>query len=91
VANTGGPYNANLKKTIQFNGNPSNDSDGQILIYFWDFGDGTTALGPRPTHQYASPGVYSVSLTVRDNLGAMDTATSTVTIRPINRSSGLTH
>ncbi|MEL7248580.1 MAG: PKD domain-containing protein [Bacteroidota bacterium] len=31
--------------------------------YLWDFGDGTTSTTTSPTHVYASPGTYTVTLT----------------------------
>jgi PKD repeat protein len=31
--------------------------------YLWDFGDGSTDSDPQPTHTWASPGVYTVTLT----------------------------
>ena len=31
---------------------------------YWDFGDGTTSTDPSPTHTYAQPGVYDVSLVI---------------------------
>jgi len=37
-------------------------------IYLWDFGDGTTATGPFPTHTYVAAGTYVVCLTVIDTL-----------------------
>jgi PKD domain/Lactonase, 7-bladed beta-propeller len=39
--------------------------------YDWSFGDGTTLLdgGPRPSHVYAAPGAYEVTLTVTDASG----------------------
>jgi PKD repeat protein len=46
---------------------------GGIVAYDWDFGDGNDSNSPDPTHIYASPGVYTVSLTVTDLSG--DTAT----------------
>jgi chitodextrinase len=82
VANAGGVYAGNYRQPVQFNGSGSYDSDGQIFIYFWDFGDGTTGLGSTPTHQYATGGVYTVRLTVRDNLGGMSSRVTTATMRP---------
>lgn len=36
--------------------------------YFWDFGDGNTSTMYEPTHQFATPGTYTVTLFVtRDN------------------------
>lgn len=34
------------------------------LSYAWDFGDGTTAVGPDPDHVYAAPGSYLATVTV---------------------------
>lgn len=36
----------------------------------WDFGDGTTTTGENPTHVYADPGTYTVSVTVTAASGA---------------------
>lgn len=35
--------------------------------YFWDFGDGNTSAMFQPTHQYAGPGTYTVTLTVTNS------------------------
>jgi PKD repeat protein len=45
---------------IQFN----NKSKG--ASYYWDFGDGNTSELENPTNDYASPGIYYVSLCVSD-------------------------
>jgi len=39
--------------------------------WHWDFGDGTTADGtPTPTHSYARPGTYTVTLTESAEYGS---------------------
>ncbi len=38
--------------------------------FSWNFGDGSTSTEENPTHTYASPGTYVVSLTVLNNCGA---------------------
>jgi gliding motility-associated-like protein len=43
------------------------------LSYSWDFGDGTTSTQQKPTHDYTTPGKYSVSLVVTSNIGCTDT------------------
>lgn len=56
----------------RFNGSSSSASAGQsVARYDWNFGDGSTAAnaGPSPTHTYAAPGAYTVSLTVTDDAG----------------------
>ncbi|MFC9328912.1 S8 family serine peptidase [Kitasatospora sp. NPDC057015] len=44
-------------------------STGNGPTYRWDFGDGTTGTGAKPTHTYAAYGTYSVALTVTDGAG----------------------
>jgi gliding motility-associated-like protein len=58
--------------------------DMPLISWAWDFGDGNTSNQQNPGHIYASPGVYSVSLTVRNILGCESTIslTDTITIRP---------
>jgi PKD repeat protein len=58
----------------------STDVDSTITSYSWNFGDGSTSAAQSPNHIYASPGVYTVSLTVTDARGATDTTWRTVTI-----------
>jgi hypothetical protein len=37
--------------------------------YLWDFGDGTTSTDENPVHIYASPGYYTVTLSVTNGCG----------------------
>jgi PKD repeat protein len=48
----------------------STDSDGSIVAWSWDFGDGNTSTEQNPSHTYATEGSYDVSLTVTDDQGA---------------------
>jgi RHS repeat-associated protein len=73
----GGPYSGQAGVAVQFNGSNSYDDDGYITNYAWTFGDGTTGIGPTPTHAYASPGTYTVTLRVRDNAATYSTIVST--------------
>ncbi len=53
--------------------NNSQDSDGTIVAWSWDFGDlgaGDTSDQPAPSHSYAEAGTYTVTLTVTDDDGA---------------------
>ena len=61
----------------------SNDPDGMITDYAWDFGDGTSEHHPDATvfsHDFGTAGKYTVTLTVTDNDGATSTKTETVTV-----------
>ncbi|MFN3874454.1 MAG: PKD domain-containing protein [Flavobacteriales bacterium] len=52
--------------------------------YLWDFGDGQTSDAPSPTHAYAQPGTYTVTLTASSPLtcNGQDIATRAITIAP---------
>jgi YVTN family beta-propeller protein len=65
LARAGGLVN----QAIAFDASRSSDSDGEVVRYDWDFGDGQKAAdaGPRPTHVYEEPGRYRVTVTVTDN------------------------
>jgi len=46
------------------------------LTYTWEFGDGSpSSTTPAPTHDYTSPGAYTVTLVVTDGHGCMDSVT----------------
>ncbi len=84
LAIPGGPYSGIATKPIQFNAGGSSDPDGTIASYQWTFGDNTpTGSGVSPTHTYASPGGYTVSLRVTDNEGASRSANTTVNVVPL--------
>lgn len=56
--------------TVEF----TNESTGTISGFAWSFGDGDTSQDEAPSHAYASPGNYTVSLTVFNEAGS-DTTT----------------
>ena len=58
----------------------STDSDGSIVSWSWDFGDGSSSSSQNPTHLYDAPGTYSVSLTVTDDAGDSGSASKSVTV-----------
>lgn len=63
---------------VDFDASASNDPDGQIVDYQWDFGDTQTDSGVTVSHTYAHPGSYDVSLTVTDSDGLTDVLVKTV-------------
>jgi PKD repeat protein len=88
IANAGGPYAATVGATIQFSGATSSDPQGETLAYDWSFGDNATATGVNPTHMYATPGTYTVSLTVVNSSNLKGTATSKATIASLGPGNG---
>lgn len=49
----------------QFTSTSTTNPSGQtITSYLWNFGDGQTSTQQNPTHTYATPGNYTVTLTV---------------------------
>ncbi len=63
-----------------FDGTASYDSDGYLVTYAWNFGDGATGTGATAAHTYAAAGDYTVTLTVTDNEGATDVAQHVVNV-----------
>ena len=65
--------------TISFDGTGSHDSDGTIVSYVWDFGDGFSGSGNSINHTYSSAGSYNVFLTVTDDRGGTGQDQFTIT------------
>jgi gliding motility-associated-like protein len=55
---------------------------GPFASWLWNFGDGTLGVVQNPTHTYALPSTYSVSLTVTTQGGCSGTITNTLTVYP---------
>ena len=55
---------------------------GNITGYSWNFGDGSSSTQQNPIHAYASPGNYTVSLTVTTAGGCTHSVNKTVPIHP---------
>jgi len=77
TANPGGPYTAKTGEEIAFDGSASSDSDGNIVEYAWDFGDGSTGSEVKPVHTYTQADEYTVTLTVKDDMDALSAAVTT--------------
>jgi PKD repeat protein len=75
-----GPMSGLIEETLSFSGSDSSDSDGSIVSYLWDFGDGMTGKGVTVTHGYSATGSYTVTLTVTDNGRLTGKATHAVQI-----------
>lgn len=67
-------------ETMSFIDN-STDLDGEIVNWTWSLGNGVILYGNKINYTYNQSGIYNVTLTVRDNDGAVDDYTMTVTIK----------
>ncbi len=78
------PSSPTVGQNVFFDGSASFDSDGFVESWTWDFGDFSSAFSFSPTisHSYSSPGNYTVSLTVRDNMGLSGTTSMTLVVQP---------
>ncbi|MCK8521077.1 PKD domain-containing protein [Aquimarina sp. D1M17] len=71
---------ATAPATINFDGSASTISDGSVLTYSWDFGDGTVGSGQLLSHEYAAAGDYIVRLEVSNVAGISDATTTNIQI-----------
>jgi len=67
---------------VAFDGSGSFDPDGQVISFYWDFGDGQTAGQKLATHIYRVQGDFTARLTVRDDDGAKGTASIVIEVGP---------
>jgi PKD repeat protein len=75
-------------QSVAFDASTSTDTDGSVASYAWDFGDGSTQVASASataSHVYATPGNYTVTLTVVDNVGANATVSHQVTAVHVNQ------
>lgn len=75
-----------------FDGSGSDDTDGSIAGYAWDFGDGNSGSGQTASHTYGAAGTYTVTLTVTDDDGATNSSSESVTVEapPVEEPGGIT-
>jgi len=67
---------------VSFDAGNSEDPDGIIDEFEWEFGDGTTGNGSAIDHTYENTGEYTITLTVTDNDGSTATTTGSVSVEP---------
>ena len=59
--------------------------------WFWEFGDGNSSIEQNPSHTYASPGTYSVILTVDNECSlTLEIQVGTTSINEVQSSRGFT-
>jgi|Deesub1362A_J573_1020465.scaffolds.fasta_scaffold00385_8 PKD repeat protein len=71
---TASPERGDPPLEVLFDASESYATEGEIVTYYWDFGDGTSSEGVQVWHTYTKPGRYTVMLTVVTDRGGSDTA-----------------
>jgi sugar lactone lactonase YvrE len=79
-ANAGGPYTGTVGTPLTLDGSASSDPQGQALTYAWNFGDGGTGTGVKPSYTYSASGQFVVVLTATDTSGLFSTGASVATV-----------
>jgi PKD repeat protein len=73
----------NVGESFLFDGTGASDPNGPgalPLEYAWNFGDGATSTAASVSHSYGTSGVYTVALTVTDQLHLKGTVTHTIKV-----------
>lgn len=62
-----------LPLSVQFT-DSSTTASGTNVDWTWDFGDGNLSKLRNPVHTYSTPGSFTITLTVRNSVGCVSTA-----------------
>jgi PKD repeat protein len=73
------PTNGPAPLLVQFT-DLSTAGSNPIVSWYWEFGDGNNSTAQNPSHTYSSAGTYTVILTVTDEHGCNDDATTTISV-----------
>lgn len=74
----------NVGEEITFDASASSDSDGAIIQYKWNFGDGYTPEGKVKTHVYGKAGNYTVTLNVTDNNAQQNSMSKVLEVKAVS-------
>lgn len=80
---TFGPTPVRPNIAVNFNGTSSVATPGRTIVsYRWEYGDGSPMeSGAQVAHAFAAVGIYTVTLTVTDDVGRTHTTNRTVTVQ----------
>jgi len=73
------PNNPTNQDIIEFT-DLSIDTDGTIIKWLWDFGDGSTSELQKPTYKYQKNNSYIITLTIWDNNNSIDVSQKEIII-----------
>lgn len=75
------PTNPEVGQSVFFNAAASAPAAGRTIVgYDWTFGDGGTGSGQTVTHRFGTPGTWTVTLTVTDDLGKTAALSQAITL-----------
>ena len=87
VAIAGSDQEAYVGEVVDFDGSASYDPDGYIAHYRWQFGDGNIGTEAITSHTYNQADLYTVTLTVTDNMNSI--GKDSITVRIVEGSSSV--
>ena len=75
----------NAPLTVNFDGSASNSLEGTVVSYEWDFGDplsgaANTSTAAAPSHVFTRDKVFTIRLTVTDEIGLTGSATVAIDV-----------
>ena len=73
------PSNPFTVDVIEFT-DESEDLDGYIVNWSWDFGDGNISFEQNPNYSYPDDGIYNITLEIVDNYGASIESIKQITV-----------
>jgi hypothetical protein len=79
------PQTVTARAPATFTAVGADPDPGDTLSYSWSFEDGPSAAGASATRSFATPGVYTATVTVTDPAGRFTEATATVTVVPADQ------
>jgi len=66
---------------VELDASDSIDSDGSIVSYSWNLGDGNNATGAQISNTYTNPGTFYPTLTIADDGGLTDTISIPILVK----------
>ena len=66
--------------SVRLDASPSADAEGDVVVYQWVFGDGSTGSGEVVVHTYPASGTYLMTLFVADDQGETARITEQITV-----------